>query len=112
MRELQEELGITVQPEELICCGNRTITADEVFFGRAFHDRQYSRIFILWKDIEEDAFQLQKEEVDSVLWMDFEACIDGVRQNTFPHCIVMEELMLIRKAIERGEKPCSSTTPV
>ena len=112
LRELQEELGITVQPEELICCGNRTITADEVFFGRAFHDRQYSRIFILWKDIEEDAFQLQKEEVDSVLWMDFEACIDGVRQNTFPHCIVMEELMLIRNAIERGEKPCSSTTPV
>lgn len=95
LRELQEELGVTVSPEELILCGDRSITADDVFFGKPFHDRQYSRVFLLWLDQEASDFRIQQEEVDSVRWMDFEECVDGVRRNTFPHCIALEELMML-----------------
>ena len=100
LRELNEELGIIASPEELIYCGDRKIVSDKVFFGREFHDRQVSRVFILWKDINEADMCLQTEEVESVLWINFYDCIEKVRNNSIPHCIVMEELEMIKKMIE------------
>ena len=100
LRELKEELGITAALEELIFCGIRKIVKDDIFFGREFHDNQVSRVYILWKDIDESDFSLQTEEVESVLWIDFDDCIEKVRNNSIRHCIVMEELMIIKKAAE------------
>ena len=97
VRELEEELGITAKETDLIYCGDKYIIWDDVFFGKPYHDRQYTRIFMLWTDADEEDFTLQKEEVDSVLWMDFENCIDGVKENTFSNCIDSEELMMVWK---------------
>lgn len=106
VRELKEELGLTVSPEELIFCGDRTVVWDDCFFGKEFHDRQYSRVFFIWKDIEEKDLTLQKEEVDGVLWMDLDACMEAVRENTIPHCIVLYELEMVRTTAEKvfGQK--------
>ncbi len=101
LRELQEELGVTVGADELIHCGDSVRIADERFHGKDFHDRQYSRIFILWKDLEESDFRVQPEEVESVRWIDFRQCVEDVKADAFPHCIVLEELMMIQKQIER-----------
>ena len=101
LRELQEEMGITAEPDELILCGKRVICADEVFFGKEFHDRQVSNIYILWRDTDESEFRLQPEEVEAVKWMDFDKCLENVRNNTIPHCIVTEELLLIKNSIRR-----------
>ncbi|MGM9605240.1 MAG: GNAT family N-acetyltransferase [Faecousia sp.] len=101
LRELKEELGVQAAPEELIFCGNRSICADGEFHGRPFHDRQYSRVFALRRDREERDFVLQKEEIDSVRWMELEACIQAVKNNTIPHCIYPEELEMVRAAVEK-----------
>ena len=53
IRELQEELGVKVNPDALVFCGDRTICEDGVFHDRPFHDRQYSRVFALRCDLEE-----------------------------------------------------------
>ena len=58
LRELKEELGVTAKTEELIFCGDRKIVSDDVFFGKEYHDRQYSRVFVLWKDLEEEELRL------------------------------------------------------
>ena len=97
VRELREELGVTAEESDLIYCGERRIVWDDVFFGKPYHDRQYTRVFMLWADIDEDGFTLQEEEVDSVLWMDLEQCIDGVKENGFTNCIDLGELMMVRK---------------
>lgn len=99
VRELREELGVTAEESELIYCGDKYITWDDVFFGKPYHDRQYTRVFMLWKDLDEDRFSLQKEEVDSVLWMDIEQCIEGVKENGFMNCIDLEELMMVQRTI-------------
>ena len=99
LRELREELGVEAAPEELIFCGNRHICADGDFHGRPFHDRQYSRVFALWRDQAE--FRLQKEEIDSVRWMELEACLEAVRQNTISHCIYPEELEMVKAALTK-----------
>lgn len=97
IRELQEELGVTAGPDDLVCCGDRYIVWDDVFFGKPYHDRQYTRVFLMWLDREEDQFNLQEEEVDGVRWMDLEQCIEGVRAGSFENCIEPDELMMVLK---------------
>ncbi len=99
LRELREELGVRAVPEELIFCGNRSICADGEFHGRPFHDRQYSRVFALRHDREPSDFRLQREEIDSVRWMDLSECLKAVRAHTIPHCIYPEELEMVKAAV-------------
>lgn len=98
IRELKEELGISASADELIFCWNRTMIWDDCFCGKPYHDRQYTRIFILWRDIDEDKFIIQKEEVDSVLWMDLDECIAKIENNQIKHCIYPDELKMVKNA--------------
>ena len=49
LRELREELGLTIEPKQLIDCGLHRHHADEVFHGERFLDNQISKVFLLWK---------------------------------------------------------------
>ena len=98
VRELKEELGITAEESALIYCGHMTIIWDDVFFGVPYHDRQYTRVFLLWADYDESEFTLQKEEVDGVLWIDMEECIDRVAAGTIDNCISLDELKMVLDA--------------
>ena len=98
IRELKEELGLTVKESELIPCGDMKIVWDDVFFGIPYHDRQYTKVLLLWADIEEDQLTLQKEEVDGVLWIDLQECMDRVAAGTIQNCISPEELKLVQAA--------------
>jgi len=100
IRELQEELGVSASENELIFCGDRIINWNDCFYGKPFHDRQYSRVFILWRDIDEEKMILQKEEIDSVLWIDLDECIAAVENNQIRHCIYPDELKMVKDACE------------
>jgi isopentenyldiphosphate isomerase len=97
IRELKEELGVEITEEALVECGTRKISIDDEFYGVPFHDRQFSKVFLLWLDREAADFTVQKEEIDSVRWMDFAECKKAVEQHTIPNCIDMEELLMIEK---------------
>lgn len=94
-RELSEELGVEASSQDLIEVGYRNIDIDENFHGKPFHDRQYSKIFVLWLDQEEDDFTVQEEEIDFVKWFDFDICYNNVIENKFNHCILQEELDIV-----------------
>lgn len=100
LRELQEELGITASAEELIPCGDRRFVFKYEYRGEEFTDNQISRVFVLWCDIDEYEIAVQKSEVDSVLWIDYDECIHKVANDLFRHCIIMEELDMLRTVIE------------
>lgn len=103
LRELKEELGLEVQAEDLIECGTRRILLDEEFYGEPFHDRQFSKVFLLWLDKEESGFSVQKEEIDSVRWMDFSECKKAVAENAIPNCIDMEELLMLEPYLRENK---------
>lgn len=96
LRELDEELGIKAQPKELIFCGQRKFYTEAQFHGKPFKDCQVSNIYVLWKDIQTDEIRIQKEELESVLWMDYQECCEKVKHNSFLHSIVPEELELLK----------------
>ena len=97
LRELKEELNLDVKPEELLDCGMTRLSITSQFHGEPFVDNQIAKVFLLWKDIEESDITVQKEEIDSVLWIDFEQCKSAVVQNDFPNCIDIEELKLLER---------------
>lgn len=102
VRELKEELGVEASEDELVLCGNRRIALDRVFGGKPFHDRQYSRVFALWRDLDEGEFRLQAEEVSCVRWMDLDQLVRAVGEDALPHCIALEELLMVKAALEGG----------
>lgn len=99
LRELQEELGIVASAEELVYCGDRRFVFEYEYRGEMFIDNQISRIFALWRDIDECRIVVQQSEIDTVLWLDFDECVRKVANNLFRHCIVLEELDMLRSVI-------------
>ena len=97
LRELKEELSIVIDPKELIECGLRRTFASKEFHGHPYVDNQIAKVFLLWKDIEIEDMVLQEEEIESVMWMDFEECKEAVRNHTIPHCIDIEELEMLEE---------------
>ena len=98
LRELKEELGIDAQGDDLIKCGIRKISMNSIFHGKEFNDNQITIVYILRGDnIHIDDLILQEEEVESVMWIDFDECVEAVKKNIFKHCIYMEELEMIKE---------------
>lgn len=102
VRELREELGITARENDLIFCADRNVVWDGYFNGKPFHDRQYSRVYMLWADIVEDEFALEQGEVESVRWMSLAECVFGVEKHLFENCIAMEELQILSNALAKA----------
>lgn len=97
LRELKEELGLIVFEEELEECMVRRVANKNIFRGKEFIDNQVSKVYRLIRDdLEIDKLSLQKEEVEEVIWMDYDACIDAVKKNSIKHCICLEELESIK----------------
>ena len=99
LRELEEELGVRATPDQLIDCGQRSSSFDDVFHGRPFHDRQVSNVYLLWLDREAEDFVLQPEEVSEVRWFPYSQCLQVPFDGTVPSCIYQEELELLRPAL-------------
>jgi isopentenyldiphosphate isomerase len=95
LRELKEELGVSVSGDKLTECGHMQKDVRETFHGEPYHDRQFCNVYLLWLDWDEKDFTVQKEEIDSVRWIEFEACKRAVAENSFPNCIDLDELQLI-----------------
>lgn len=93
LRELKEELGIDASSEELELRLIRRISYSDIFHGKLFKDNQVTRVYKMKRnDIDIEKLNIQKEEVEEVIWMDYEECIKAVKNNTIKHCIYLEEL--------------------
>ena len=95
LRELKEELEIEAEPEELHFVGRRKKAAREVFYGKPFIDEQVMNVYVLCRDIEEKDLTLQKEEIESVCFVEVEECMERIRHNSIKHCIYEDEFEMV-----------------
>lgn len=100
MRELREELGVEAKPEELHEVFTHVGYAEDVFYGKKFINHEYSKVYLLEYTGRVEDLKLQKEEVESVRWMDYCACLDGIRNATLKSCIFEDEFEKLTAAIE------------
>ena len=66
LREVEEELGLQVNPRDLIPLGTRKVEQD--IPGGC--DREFHDVFLLVSPLQPKDLRLQKEEVAAVLWLD------------------------------------------
>lgn len=95
LRELKEELGITASPGDLHFVGKHKGAFQAVFHGYPFRDSELSNVYVVTRHIDDKEFHLQAEEVESVRWMDFEACRRAVLDGSLPNCIYRDELDMV-----------------
>ncbi|HJA92076.1 MAG TPA: NUDIX domain-containing protein [Candidatus Eisenbergiella merdipullorum] len=72
LRELSEELGIQASSSDLLFVGLYSYEVKENFGGGDIIDREVAAVYLYQKTVDIASLRLQKEEVDSVCWMDFE----------------------------------------
>lgn len=95
LRELSEELGIIALPEELAFIGFQEEKAQDVFYGKPFLNHEISRVYVCQKPVDEKRLVLQKEEVESVHWMDYEECVKSIEAGSLVHCLNRKELSML-----------------
>ena len=100
VRELGEELGIAAKPEELHFLFSHIGYHEQEFYGSLFKNHEYSYVYLYERDLEPQEMKLQDSEVESVLWIDYRECLDGIRNNTLKHCIFADEFEKLAEGIE------------
>lgn len=99
LRELKEELGVIAQPEELEFIGYINGVMETEFNGVPFINHEISAVYVYECYLNENEFQLQKEEVESVLWMDFDECRQKLWNGQIRNCIFADEFKMLEKAL-------------
>ena len=101
VREMEEELGLRVRPEELTFIGVHRGAFEAEFYGRMFRDNELSYVYLYTGPVDVADLTLQEEEVESVLWMDYEECRQQVEAGTLANCIYLDEFRMVGKALEK-----------
>ena len=95
LRELGEELGIAAREEDLSYVGIHRDKTEDVFYGKPFRNYEISAVYVYERPVKAEELQLQKSEVESVIWMDLAECRDKVCRQELPACILVSELDLL-----------------
>lgn len=78
LREAKEELGITLQPQDLLHLGSSTSeNIEEGIINRHFND-----YFVAHLDLDPSQIKLQPEEVQEVKWMSVDDFANFVQNDT------------------------------
>ena len=99
LRELEEELGIRAGEGQLEFVGFHRVDMEEVFYGKKFCNREISAVYIYRESVDIERLTLQEEEVESVMWMDYEECLRAVEKGSIETCICADELEMLRGAL-------------
>lgn len=97
VREMEEELGISVEKEQLHYIGRHRGTFQAEFYGRLFKDNEMSWVYLYMEPVNAERLKLQSSEVDEVMWIDYDECRQKVRDNELPNCIYEDEFFMIGK---------------
>lgn len=95
IRELKEELGIEAEKEDLSFVGMHKGYWEDCFLGRPFRNYEISAVYVLKRDPSPETFKLQKEEVEDVLWMDYQECLRKICRQEVPACICEDEFRML-----------------
>ena len=104
VREIGEELGLRCTAAEFLPVGIHVNRCDDVFYGRPFHDCEWSHVYVFDRPFTAGDLTLQKSEIRSVCWMDLEDCLRSVRDGSLRSCISADELEMVKQFLHRKDQ--------
>ena len=96
LRELSEELGVYAEPDSLKFAFMHMGRVETEFYGKPFKNAEISAVYVYDEDVDISRMRLQREEVESVCWVNYEQALEEIekenRQGTYEkYCIFEEE---------------------
>lgn len=105
LRELEEELGICARSNELKMVGVHNGMSEMEFYGRKFINNEHSMVYVYdGTDIDISSLKLQKEEVESVKWIDYEVGKKSLFTGEIKNCVYVEEWEMLGKYFSEIEE--------
>ncbi len=101
-KELAEELGVAVEPHELVELFDHRVSGRGVFHGVEFINEEICRVYLLERDMEESEFVLQESELCGVKWFDFREVIRQTELKNPDFCVDNGELVRILEHLTEG----------
>ena len=102
VREMEEELGLKVKPEELQYIGIHHGAFEDEFYGRTFRDHELSTVYLYSRPVNIKELSLQESEVEEVIWMDYDECRRQVENGTLANCIYLDEFRMVGEYLEKN----------
>lgn len=100
VRELHEELGISVCPETLQFAGTFDICYEKEFHGKLFKDNEIAYVYVYLEPVSIEQLTLQKEELDSVEWFDLEEVIVECKAHNQKFCVPVQGLEIANQFLK------------
>jgi len=104
IRELSEELGIFVEPEQLHCAGMFRIKYEKAFHGRMFRDNEVTTVYVYEEPVRTEELKLQQSEVEEVCWFDLNEVWKEIQTDRHRFCVPADGLNLLREYLEEREE--------
>ncbi|MBR5536175.1 MAG: NUDIX domain-containing protein [Clostridia bacterium] len=90
LKELSEELGVTVNITSLTHAFDQLVEKINVFHGKTFIDREFNKVYLLNYDAPEDSFTFQKDEISALKWMDADELLYELECKNPDYCIMTD----------------------
>jgi isopentenyldiphosphate isomerase len=101
VRELKEELGITLSIEELNYCG---MAAEESIISKDLIDREFNHVFIHYSDKALEEYDFQLSEISGLFFINikqFQQLLRGQVNSIMTEGIILDELNQKKRSIKR-----------
>ena len=99
LRELKEELGVTAEAKELRYIGLSRVNRERVYHGKPFRINEVSWVYLLQREVTDDEFRLQEEEVESVCWQDVDTVAEAMAAKDPAYCVPDDTFVCLRRAL-------------
>ena len=100
IRELSEELGIKASPDDLVPIGTHEGNSHSIFYGKPFHNHEFSTLYLYTKPVQIKDLVLQKSEIQSVKWFDLNQLMEDVKNDAPGYCLYYDELQILKAALD------------
>ena len=105
LRELKEELGVEAGREDLTFIGWHEGYASDTFRGQPYKNWEISAVYLYDKPVKISGLTLQRSEVESAVFMDYDEILAGMEDGSLNCCLYPKEFQMIRKSLEPGYSP-------
>lgn len=106
VRELEEELGLSVKPDDLQYIGQFKHQFRGVFHDKPFIDNEYTYVYIYSGNVDINTLTLQSEEIESVKWFNVRTVKHSIDQLNKHICITNNAFHVLLEHLKtmKGDK--------
>ena len=100
IREVGEELGLTVHPADLVLLSRRRVKEDNIFHGERFINNEYTWIYLLRTEVNDNDLKFEEAEISALEWRSAEEIKKAVSAHDTAYCIDHDELTEVIRCCE------------